>query len=115
MRTDALTERKLAGVFEELNGSAFVTALKNAHEAYGKALGITKSKPQLSDPPEVRTALDAFAEALRSYVVQVVAFAYAGGPKAKTAETLLAPLADWRSSSGTSKEEQPATPVVPPA
>ncbi len=114
MRIDALTERKLAGVFEELNGSAFVTALKNAHEAYGKALGITKSKPQLSDPPEVRKALDAFGEALRSYVVQVVAFADAGGPQAaKIAQRLLAPLADWRSSPGTSKEEQPATPIVP--
>ncbi len=115
MRIDALKERKLAGLFEELNGSAFVSALKNAHEAYGKALGITKSKPQVADPPEVRTALDAFAGALRSYVVQVAAFADAGGEQeAKTAEKLLAPLAAW-GSSGTSKEEQPAVPVVPTA
>jgi hypothetical protein len=115
IRVDALTERKLAGLFEELNGSAFVTALKSAHEAYGKALGVTKSKPEPSDPPEVRKALDTFTESLRSYVVQVVAFADAGGPQAaKTGQTLLAPLAAWRSTSGTSKEEDaPPTPVVP--
>lgn len=113
VRIDALKERNLAGIFHELNGSAFVTALKSAHEAYGKALGITKTKPQPPEPPEVRKALDGFTEALRSYVVQVVAFADAGGPEAgETAKKLLAPLADWRSPSNTPKEEKPSIPTL---
>ncbi|PKN39613.1 MAG: hypothetical protein CVU63_15100 [Deltaproteobacteria bacterium HGW-Deltaproteobacteria-20] len=78
-------------------------------------LGITKSKPQPVDPPEVREALDASSGALRSYVVQVVAFADAGGAQeAKTAEALLEPLAAW-GMSGSAMEEQPAVPVVPTA
>ncbi len=115
-RLDQVDKKKLAADFEKLGGSAFLAALRKAHERYGKALGITQSKPEAEPAPELRKALDTFGAALRSYVVQIVAYADAKPDKGPAlAEKLLAPLAAWESTARAAQSADQKTDVVSPA
>ena len=115
-RVQAIRERGLDQLFDQLSGTVFWTVLQHAHEAYGKALGLT-AELELPEPAEVRQALLDLETALRGYVLQVTAFADVGGEQeAETAKKLLQPLIDWPTKpkgsvpSGDGDEEIPEEP-----
>ena len=102
VRLEVIQERGLDAVFAELGGTVFLTALRQAHENYGRALGITQELQQ-PERAEVRQAIADFRATVSRYVVQVIAFADAGGEQeGETARKLLQPLTEWpaKSSSG---------------
>jgi hypothetical protein len=81
-----------------LVGAAFVATLREAHAAYGKALGITAPLPKAEEAVSLRTHLDAFRTALRDYVLKVAALADVEDDESVAlVENLLAPIAAWPS------------------
>jgi hypothetical protein len=88
---------------------ALVDAIKDAQDAYGKALGVTTSKPPETSP-ELRAKRDAALDALKEYIVKVVAWADPLEPGSEAlSEALLAPIEAWtspESSSASSSEAQ---------
>jgi hypothetical protein len=90
---------------EALGGEAFIAAIREAFEAYGEALQVTRARAEVKASVRVREPLDALTAALRSYVLRVTAHADAGDdvgdPEARAlAEALLAPLVAWQASGG---------------
>ena len=99
-RVETIQERGLDRVFEELGGMVFVTALREAHDRYGKALGMTQ-EVQAKEPAEIRMALSQLETALRGYVLQVTASVDIGAEReAEAAAKLLQPLMEWPSKLG---------------
>lgn len=81
----------------------------SAHEAYGDALGITDAVEVEEQGIAVRDALDAVAEALRNYVLQVSATVRKKDAKSRAlAQKLLAPIAEYEGSAG-AKATTPGT------
>jgi hypothetical protein len=76
----AESERRLALIktddldaeFERMAGAAYLPAIKQAHAAYGAALGITDKKAAAPDPARVLEPLRALQAAISSYVRAVV-------------------------------------------
>jgi hypothetical protein len=102
---------------EALGGGLFLGALRDAHAAYGKVLGMT-SPLELPAPasPGVRDALDAFTAALRDYVVKVMAAIEPGDRAGQAlAERLLAPLSAWTSMTPARGNAKPAPKAEDPA
>lgn len=95
-RLELIDREGLGASVDELAGKVFLPALRQAHENYGRALGMTEALKQPAGAPRVRGALDAFFGALRTYVVKVLATVEADVPATQsTADALLAPLAAW--------------------
>lgn len=91
-----------------LGGAPFLDYLRTAHAAYGVALGITVEKDVVTAPLLGDQRRDVLG-ALRSYVLQVVAYGDRDeGDSKAIAERLLRPLAEWQSA-------HPATPAKPDA
>lgn len=74
-RLDLVAERKLGPAIDDLAGKEFLAALRDAHAAYGEALGITKAAPFVEAAPAVNAPLRALTEAIGAYNVQVLAYA----------------------------------------
>jgi len=74
-RLQRITERGHEALIAQLGGQPFLAALRTAHQAYGEALGITADQPEPEPVPQIRKALEAFRQALRTYVVRVAALA----------------------------------------
>jgi len=107
-RLDLIEDEKLDASFAALGGEAFLTTIKIAHKAYGDALGLTKVKTEVT-LPSLRDPLDAFLEALRTYVVRVSAHADPEEPgSTELVKKLLGPVTKWRSAVGQSAEKAPA-------
>ena len=97
-RLDLIERDNLEPAIGELAGKQFLVAIRKAHESYGRALGMSVPLKGAVVTPQVRGAFDAFATALRSYVVKVMASVEDDLPATQaTADALLAPLAvaDW--------------------
>jgi hypothetical protein len=96
-----------------LGGGLFLQALSAAHDAYGKALGLTQAPAAPApEPPSVREALDAFAATLRKYVTKVMGAVDDDEPATQAlADDLLAPLATW--DVGPSGGKGPGAPEEP--
>ncbi|HEU4408069.1 MAG TPA: hypothetical protein VFS43_22595 [Polyangiaceae bacterium] len=110
MKLDRLGEPRLAGHVRALGGEAFVGAIARAHEAYGAALNLTRRKADVNARVRVRAPLDAFLEALRSYVLRVTNFVDENkGDEAARAlgRRLLEPLTAWKGRGGGRKVESP--------
>lgn len=101
----------LAPLIDALGGTPFLEHLRSAHSAYGVALGITAEKPVEPTAPLLGDQRRDLLGALRSYVLQVVAYGDRdeGGSKA-LAEHLLRPLAEWQTQhpAGTAPAKDPA-------
>lgn len=136
-RLDIIEDEELAPLFDQLGGASILAGLQEAHDAYGKALGITAVSEDDAPTSSLREVLFAFLDALRRYVIQVSAHADQDDVEAQNlADTLLAPLRAWQSTPVTSPPDDdnaddgdtdngvpntepvdaaPATPAVPPA
>lgn len=111
VRIDLIERDHLAPTLADLAGNHFLPAILEAHANYGKALGMTYALPGTPLAPQVKAPLDAFANALRTYIVKVVASVDEDDPSTQTlADTLLAPLARWTSPPAKSGKDAPATP-----
>lgn len=105
---------------DALVGAEFIDALRKAHGAYGKALGITEVKPGAPVPPNLKDPLSALRTAIGKYTVQLLAFAEGDGSSAVTA---LAPIDQFRSLAARRRSQvavlppgapSPTSPTPPP-
>jgi hypothetical protein len=105
-RLDIVENEDLAPLFARLGGTPLLEALKEAHDAYGKALGITAVGDDEVPTASLRDLLSVFLDALRRYVIQVSAHADQDDVEAQElADALLAPLMTWQSTPVTSSEQ----------
>lgn len=94
----------------KLGGDPFLQNLKRAHTEYGKALGVTAQKPAVPAPPAIREAFDAFAAAVRSYVLVVAGQVREKDNKsAELAAALLEPITRWESKAVHHGPQAPTT------
>src|SRR6185295_16689481 len=99
----------LGAAIERLGGAPILDRLRDAHRRYGEALGITTASEPAAAVANLRTLLAAFADALRHYIVRVVASVRKGQPAtAAFARELLAPIENWEAPGASSKA--PASP-----
>ena len=116
-RLKVIAEKGLEGSFHALGGTAFLEAIKRAHDAYGKALHITTARPQEAPDANVRPAMETNHDAIRDYVTQVMASVKRKEPAtAALADRLLKPLTDWESNrerSGPAADPVPADTGTP--
>jgi hypothetical protein len=112
-RLDRIAAEQLEGAIDRLGGTAFLKAIRRAHEAYGKVLHITVERPAPLNP-KIRTAMAAVDETLRIYATQVAASVARGkSDTEERARVLLAPLMVWEGRRrGRATEEPEATPPV---
>ncbi len=95
-----------------LVGEEFIDALRKAHTAYGKALGITEAKPGAPAAPNLREPLDALRAAIGKYTVQLLAWADSDGASALEA---LRPIDEFRALAGRRRSQAAALPPGAPA
>jgi hypothetical protein len=117
-RLDMIQRESIDQLLASIGATPVLANLIAAHEAYGKAIGITATSIPVEDP-KVRAALDTVVAALRAYVLRVAALA---DPEATSAadkdrnalvEKLLAPLQQWESDPIAAAATTP--PAPPPA
>lgn len=109
-RLDRIDREGLAAQVKALGGEPFLDNLRRAHKEYGEALGVTQVRSE-SAPPSgvVKEPLLRLQEALRKYVLQVIAQVDEDDPvSVQLADELLAPLSEWQS-----RAAKPATPQDP--
>jgi hypothetical protein len=108
-RLDVIDKQGLGRHFERLGGAVFLDTLRDAHARYGEALGITQVvEPE--DSVNRREHLHALLDAIRRYVVQVMAYEYSEAPgAAELADYLLTPLRTWESRPAPSASEPAAS------
>lgn len=114
-RIDALRSERNASLVRELGGQAIVDALFAAHEAYGRALGVTRTPVDPGDV-RVRGPLDDVLDRVREYVIAVVASVRHDQPETQArADRLLRPLVEWdsRPRAGGRSGDEPAEPGDP--
>ncbi len=97
---------------ETLVGGEFIDALRKAHTAYGKALGITEAKPGAPAAPNLREPLDALRAAIGKDTVQLLAWADGDGASALQA---LAPMDQLRALRNRRRSASTATALPPVA
>jgi hypothetical protein len=108
VRLNALTadDETLIG---SLGGTPFLDHLREAHAAYGAALGIT----EVAEAPAkttVKTELDACQAAIRDYLAKVIAYA---DPDLEGSEDLSAALCEPFDTWQTARRKKAAAPVNP--
>ena len=113
-RLTAIEEKGLDAHFAKLGAEVFLTTLKRAHAAYGKALGVTETKEAPAAAPRVKEALDEVGAAMREYVVKVSAMvSRKNKASSATVEALLAPLTQWQSSRSAPVDAPVVAPPLP--
>ncbi len=112
-RLDVIEKRALEPVIDRLGGSVILSAIRETHQRYGDALGIT-AESVARTPAAVNDALRALRDSLRRYVLQIAAHVDPDDPATEIfAEALLAPLSAWEDASrelpaGDTPDELPA-------
>ncbi len=99
------------GAFGTLGGSAFLENLRRTHEEYGAALGVTTARAAEPVAANVQEPLLALRNAIRTYVLRVLAHADEQDPA--LVDALLAPLATWESRGGTRGARLPTPDEAP--
>lgn len=115
-RLGLIKEDKLEADLDELAGKDFLAALRAAHAAYGKVLGITQAEDPPADVVQVQQPLHALQSAVRNYALQVVAAAGADPGFAEDARAALLPIdrvraANARQAGSGSVSAEPAPPA----
>ena len=114
IRIQRIEKNKLDTRIEALGGGIFLESLKKAHAAYGKALGMTAPLAPGATAPSIREPLDAFAAALRTYIVKVMGHIEDDEPETKAlADKLLQPLAAWDIGPSTKAAAAATSPEAP--
>ena len=113
-RLDRIDREGLAAKLKALGGEPFLDNLRAAHKEYGEALGVTQVRAEPAPPTAVvKEPLVRLQEALRKYVLQVIAqVEESDATSAQLAEDLLAPLSEWQSRGA--KLTAPAEPAPAP-
>lgn len=113
-RIQRMEKHKLDARVEALNGGIFLESIKKAHAAYGKALGMTGPTTAGVTAPSIREPLDAFAAALRTYIVKVMGSVEDDEPETQAlADKLLLPLAAWDIGPAAKAALAAVSPVAP--
>ena len=114
---------EMADALKSLGANTFVDAIRTAHIAYGKALGMGAAKTAPTSP-NVRPAYESVLRAIRLYVVKVCAMIETDRPETRSLmDALLVPLSTWNVRPGKRpepEEEEPSDqapnqPASPPA
>jgi hypothetical protein len=108
---------ELEGELEALCGEPFLPLLKEAHAAYGEALGITKRKDSPAEGARVRPPLEQLKDAIASYARGVIGIMNEDDPKSvAAAERQLEPILRARRTTtpGEPTTDEPAEPVETP-
>lgn len=115
VRLDAIDRDGHGKTFKALGGAAFLTNIREAHEAYGTTLGITVPVA-IASTGEVRARLDAAAAAIRDYVSRVSAHGEPDVPGSQElADALLQPLTVWETTRhAATPDPAPAPPAKTP-
>lgn len=107
VRLERMETPEMAAALHAIGAGTFVDAIRTAHVAYGKALGMGAAKT-VSAPPAVRPAYLAMTEAIRLYVVKVIASIEPELPATQAlADALLVPLTTWSVRSGKRNGAEP--------
>jgi hypothetical protein len=115
-RIQRIEKNKLDARVEALGGGIFLASIKKAHAAYGKALGMTGPTTPGAAAPSIREPLDAFAAALRTYIVKVMGSVESDEPETQAlADKLLLPLAAWDIGPAAKTAPAAVAPVAPVA
>jgi hypothetical protein len=108
-----IAKEQLEPVVRSLGGGPILDQLASAHAAYGKALGITAAKVA-PESPAIRAGLLRLQDALRRYVVRVVATMERDDPTSEAfAARLLAPIEEWEIRKRAPAEPAPIPPTDP--
>ncbi len=115
-RIQRIEKNKLDTRVEALGGGIFLESIKKAHAAYGKALGMTAPTTAGATAPSIREPLDAFAAALRTYIVKVMGSVEDDEPETQAlSDKLLLPLAAWDIGPAPKAAPAAVAPVAPVA
>jgi hypothetical protein len=116
-RLKRVAEQNLEPAFQALGLGYALQAVRQAHAAYSAMLGVSQKRPVPTVPPSLAEPLNAFANALRAYVLKVSAHVDRRDPATqKLADALLAPLRVWEtgaSRAGATDEPAPAPAGTP--
>lgn len=97
-RIETLAARGLDAKIRELGGGAFLEHLERTHENYGLAVSASTSEGE-AESPVIRAQAAALSEAIKTYVIRVVATADRKAPATLTrVNALLTPLRTWTTS-----------------
>lgn len=125
VRIDHMETPEMALALETLGAGTFVEAIRTAHVAYGKALGMGAAKT-VSPSPNVRPAYLSVLHAIRLYVVKVIAMIETDRPETRVlVDALLVPFSTWNVRTGKRAEpeeegpsadspDKPVAPAPPP-
>ena len=98
---------------ENLGGKRLIQQVRDAHAAYGEALGIT-AEGQDPNSIAIREPLQAFTNALRAYVLAVAAHTDPNDPTSvSVTNSLLAPLQRWQSYISVAAAPEPSASTSP--
>ena len=113
-RIELIDQEGLGAHFNTLGGAVILDSLRAAQRAYGDALGLTAHTD--GDVTLVRDALSAFQAELRRYVISVVAHIDPDDDATQAlANTLLAPLVEWKSSATRQTDAESEEPAEEPS
>lgn len=114
-RIEALGARGLDEKIREIGGGPFLDHLARVHETYGEAVMDSTSDSQ-EETPAIREKSSELVEAVKSYVIRVVATVDRKRPETQArADTLLAPLRAWESSPNASDATEEDAPQPAPS
>jgi hypothetical protein len=85
-------ERALVPAIARIGGAPFLDHLRRTHASVGAALGIIEHRPAVAQGPSTKACLAAFLDAVRCYVLVVVALRGRDEASRARAERLLAPI-----------------------
>ena len=115
VRLAILEDKGYREAIAKLGGKPFLDELDFAHNAYGKALGITEVKPVV-ESPAIRDALDDLRHELRAYVLAVSSQVKRKEPATQAlADRLLAPLIHWKEGASSPADDDLVAPEDPTA
>lgn len=114
VRLDRLDDAALTADAAAIGATKLVALVREKHQAYGDAQGLSKASPPSAEAADVRPRLDRFTAVLRTYIVKVSATVEEDDEASRAlAERLLAPIARWQSTPAT--DDADATVPEPPA
>ncbi|HWN66138.1 MAG TPA: hypothetical protein VNM90_00795 [Haliangium sp.] len=114
-----IEKEALGAVITALGGELILSAVRKAHDDFGRALGLTEATGAASTAT-LRESRDELVDTLRRYVLQVTAHADPDDPASMAlADDLLLPIKTWKTRAttpaDTGEAAEGATPAVQPA
>jgi hypothetical protein len=103
-------------VITALGGELILTAVRRAHDDFGRALGLTQAAGAPPSTASLRENRDELADMLRRYVLQVAAHADPDDPASMAlADDLLLPIKTWKTRTPAPADTGESAEGAPPA